>query len=384
MGDRGYALLAVVLVVAAGVVGGGVGVASPAPIGDDASSASGGAAGNETTGIHSTNVSGSGYIDDQSETVGEHPGPAFVWSTEPLAVNATLGSVDSGEYVVCASATNETGTEIADPGCQTMTVGGGNQETASFTVDWPADQQGSVWITIEAEHQGTGERYYETVPVTLLQPEGDLSGDGLTNAEEVEHGTDFTTPDTSGNGLTDWEEVKLYGTDPLETDTTGDGVSDTTLVQFNLDPTQPYILHLYVAGALVLFALLVVGGGALGWRLMRRRAESDDEEPAASTGEQPSGPDLPPEPSTDPAPADAVAGAGAADEPPLTKKEEICRLLREHAGRMKQSELVEQTEWSQATVSRLLSQLEQEGTVTKLRVGRENIVELREEQPPDA
>lgn len=386
MSDRSHALL--VLIVVIGVVAiSSVGVVSSAPLGDGVNGANGGAAGNETTGIHTTNVSGSGFIDDQYEIVGDHPGPPYVWNTESLDVNATLGSATtgtSGEYTVCANATAENGTEIRDLGCQAMTVQGGNQETVSFTANWPTDYTGTVWIIIEAEHQGTGESYYETVPVTLLHPEGDLGGEGLTNAEEVEHGTDFTVPDTSGNGLTDWEEVKLYGTDPLETDTTGDGVSDATLVQFNLDPTQPYILHLYAGVALLLLVLLIAGSGALGWRLMQRYTASRNGEPAETPADESSRPEPISDPSAEPSPAPDATEASAVDEPPLTKEEEICRLLEEHAGRMKQSELVDRTEWSHATVSRVLDRLEQNGTVTKLRTGRENIVELREEQPPDA
>lgn len=388
MGERTLlvVLVGVVLVcVAAGVVGVGSGVGSAAPIGDDTGGASGAAAGDGSPGVHAMDVSGPGYIDDQYETVGDHPGPPYVWSTEPLEVEAVLGGEEGAEYVVCASATDEEGNEIRDYGCQTTTVGADGEETVSFTTEWPDENEEGVWITIEAEHQATGDRYYETTAVTLIHPEGDLSGDGLSNAREVELGTDFTTPDTSGNGLTDWEEVRVYGTDPLKADTTGDGVDDGTIARFpgNLDPTQPYVLHLYIGAILVVLGLLIVGGGALGWKAMQRYTGRTGRD--ASTGDDRSEPPVSTEPSP-PAvesaasspPPPSVETAGDGEGPPLTKEEEICRLLREHAGRMKQSQLVERTDWSQATVSRLLTRLEQEGTVTKLRVGRENIVELRD------
>lgn len=369
------AVLAVVIVVL--VVSG---VALPSPIGDD-DSASGASAGEGSPGVHEVAASGPGVIDDQYETVADHPGPPYAWSTEPLEVNAAVGGEPGTEYVVCASATDREGNEIADLGCETATVGSDGQETVAFAAEWSGEDEERVWITVEAEPEGAAERYYETATVTLLHPEGDLSGDGLSNAREVELGTDFTTPDTSGNGLTDWEEVRVYGTDPLEADTSGDGIDDGTIARFpgNLDPTQPYILHLYVGGILVALTVLIVGGGALGWKVMQRYAGGREPDGASAASTDPMSTETPAE-SEPPVPetASVAPDASDGDEPPLTKEEEVCRLLREHAGRMKQSKLVEETEWSQATVSRLLTQLEQEGRVTKLRAGRENIVELRD------
>ena len=65
----------------------------------------------------------------------------------------------------------------------------------------------------------------ESGNVTPLDPNGDEDGDGLTNGQEVEIGTDPLKPDTDGDGLDDGLEVKV-GTDPLKTDTDGDGVTD--------------------------------------------------------------------------------------------------------------------------------------------------------------
>ena len=54
----------------------------------------------------------------------------------------------------------------------------------------------------------------------------DTDGDGLTDAEEAELGTDPNNADTDGDGLTDGEEVNEYNTDPLNEDTDGDGLLD--------------------------------------------------------------------------------------------------------------------------------------------------------------
>ena len=53
----------------------------------------------------------------------------------------------------------------------------------------------------------------------------DSDGDGLTDAEEAEIGTDPSLFDTDADGLSDGEEAAL-GTDPFGNDTDGDGVVD--------------------------------------------------------------------------------------------------------------------------------------------------------------
>jgi hypothetical protein len=50
-------------------------------------------------------------------------------------------------------------------------------------------------------------------------PDGDEDGDGLTNAEELIHGTDPFNPDTDGDGFLDGEEVAA-GSDPLDPEST--------------------------------------------------------------------------------------------------------------------------------------------------------------------
>ena len=73
-------------------------------------------------------------------------------------------------------------------------------------------------------------------------------------------------------------------------------------------------------------------------------------------------------------------------EPPesedvLTDRELIHTLVRENGGRMKQAEIVDSVEWSKAKVSRLLADLEEEGEITKLRLGRENLICLAGNEP---
>lgn len=56
--------------------------------------------------------------------------------------------------------------------------------------------------------------------------EADPDGDGLTNNEEKQLGTDKKNPDTDGDGLKDGAEVKQYSTNPLKADSDGDTLSD--------------------------------------------------------------------------------------------------------------------------------------------------------------
>lgn len=53
----------------------------------------------------------------------------------------------------------------------------------------------------------------------------DADGDGLSNDEEVEAGTDPRNPDTDGDGVNDGDEQE-NNTDPLNPDTDGDGITD--------------------------------------------------------------------------------------------------------------------------------------------------------------
>jgi len=68
----------------------------------------------------------------------------------------------------------------------------------------------------------------------------DTDGDGLTNSEEAQIGTDPLNPDTDGDGLGDGEEVKTYATNPLAPDTDGDGLGDGDEVHNRrTDPLNP-------------------------------------------------------------------------------------------------------------------------------------------------
>lgn len=64
------------------------------------------------------------------------------------------------------------------------------------------------------------------VPTVAGDDGTDTDGDGLTDAQEAELGTDPGVVDTDGDGIDDFTEVSEVGTDPTAVDTDGDGLSD--------------------------------------------------------------------------------------------------------------------------------------------------------------
>jgi uncharacterized membrane protein len=60
----------------------------------------------------------------------------------------------------------------------------------------------------------------------------------------------------------------------------------------------------------------------------------------------------------------------------LSDEERVERLLRQNDGRMKQANIVRETDWSDAKVSQLLSAMDEAGCIEKLRIGRENLISL--------
>ena len=74
------------------------------------------------------------------------------------------------------------------------------------------------------------------------------------------------------------------------------------------------------------------------------------------------------------------SGAAATPDPTLTDGERVERLLSEHDGRLKQAAIAEAFGWSPSKTSRVVSRLTEEARVEKLRIGRENVVSLVEEE----
>ncbi|MFC6905623.1 DUF7345 domain-containing protein [Halalkalicoccus tibetensis] len=115
-------------------------------------------------------------------------------------------------------------------------------------------------------------------------------------------------------------------------------------------------------------------GGGRGWMaLLTPAARTDD---GSATHDPEPDPDREPaiEPEPDPDPLADV------DEDLLSDEERVLRLLAANDGRMKQASIVVETDWSNAKVSQLLSAMEEEGEIEKLRIGRENLITLADRE----
>ncbi|ADJ14927.1 helix-turn-helix transcriptional regulator [Halalkalicoccus jeotgali] len=108
------------------------------------------------------------------------------------------------------------------------------------------------------------------------------------------------------------------------------------------------------AALLVGLCVVLAASGAIAWR-RRASTRTPEPEPETTTAIE-----------DDPGPTDEPAA--------LTDEERIHRLLESNQGRMRQRRIVEETDWSKSKVSTLLSSMESEGTITKLRIGRENLI----------
>ena len=164
----------------------------------------------------------------------------------------------------------------------------------------------------------------------------------------------------------------------------------------------------FPAGSLVtllaaVVVLLVGAGGAFAYRAGRfppERSANDDatDTDSASADSAASVPaDPTPEtrsPARPDAPEDGSESGRIADEgktPPAvpdhelrSDEERVVDLLEAHGGRMKQVDIVARTDWSKSKVSMLLSEMDDDRRISKLRVGRENIVSLAGHEPDAA
>jgi hypothetical protein len=104
----------------------------------------------------------------------------------------------------------------------------------------PSGTPGEIYVCLSC-HESSG-----SVPDTTFAVERDCSachttdsdGDGLTDFQEADRGTDPLDSDTDDDGLSDGDEVAL-GTDPLDPDTDEDGLSDGEEVAAGTDPLVP-------------------------------------------------------------------------------------------------------------------------------------------------
>ncbi|MFC7098023.1 helix-turn-helix transcriptional regulator [Halobaculum marinum] len=141
--------------------------------------------------------------------------------------------------------------------------------------------------------------------------------------------------------------------------------------------TAPYLLGTVAVGAVAVLALLFT----------RRRSGAPHS--VADTDRSPSGGGAGPprigggDSDAGPTSADGTALTSATtdartpsgEDTLLTDEDRVLALLEEHGGRVKQATVGDQLEWSSSKTSRVVGRMADEGTVEKLRIGRENVLQ---------
>jgi uncharacterized membrane protein len=410
----------------------------------------------EVGGNNSSNVSGAvpggefqlELVDAEDDVVFRTDRP-YLWVSEDqttgVAVRAPGGAYD--EYQVCLSMVEPESETTRQIGCEQVSASNDLNVTSNLT--WSPEDTGPhtlVASLVGTSDSGTQVLLRNSSRIHLVERTGDVDNDKLTNAKELETGTNLTDTDTDDDGLLDGAEVTEYGTDPLDADTDDDGVRDAVEIQQGTDPTvadtdtdgladgeeidgatdptvadtdgdglddgreldvgtdpttadsdddgliDGYELRVgtdpsavdsdgdwladgferrlgtdpaaaWSPAVFVAFAVgLLVTAGAL---LVRRRRD----DPAGGRAEA--------EASTD---ADPGVDEDEADAP-LTDRDRILQLLDEAGGQLKQTRIVEETDWSKAKVSRVLSSMEEDGDISKIRIGRENLICIKGSEP---
>ena len=210
----------------------------------------------------------------------------------------------------------------------------------------------------------------------------DTDGDGLTDRDEVErYGTDPTVPDTDDDGVSDGAEVTVHDTNPNAVDTDHDGLADRSEIRRGTNPLVPTaapqrtlidriigFLGTPVGSAVTgLFVLLLGAMVVQAYRTGVSTADLREWVEIIRSGET----------------VGDTSEEVEIDPTMLTNEEHIRHLLQRDGGRMLQSDIVTEGEWSKATVSRVLSEMEAEGVVRRIDIGKGNLVTLPEDDPDD-
>lgn len=153
---------------------------------------------------------------------------------------------------------------------------------------------------------------------------------------------DAQATETPGPGTT------TAGTGPVDGDN-GDDTGPSDGADGGLSTTLLAVI------ALAIIAVLGLGG----WFYTRRRGP-----PEAADG--------PEEPSSEP-PADL-----------LSNEERVLQLLSEHGGRMKQQQVADELDWTDAKTSQVVSNLREDEEINSFRLGRENVLTLPDHDLTDS
>lgn len=219
-------------------------------------------------------------------------------------------------------------------------------------------------------HTGPGLQFQSVDP----ENPAELSGEALEESESVtwEGEYDFNNQ----RPRVKFQPVPGETTTTTETTTAENGsAGDTTLTTVVQEPAEGddwSPLMLFVGAVVVLLGL----AAAFAWR-------QGDFGSFANSGSNPGSGGTAGAVASDSG-GERTTEPSVSDEELLTDEARVKKLLDENGGRMKQVNIVEETGWSKSKVSMLLSEMEDDGEISKLRVGRENIISLEGHEPDAA
>jgi hypothetical protein len=201
-------------------------------------------------------------------------------------------------------------------------------------------------------------------PSVVFVPEG-----------ESDDSTDGSTDDSADDTADDSTDGSTDDSTDGSTDDSADGTTDDSSDGTTDDSTDDGSSGGGLSSGPVMFGTagiaVLVGIGA--FYLHRRRQHPDRE--ASSDGAAAVAAD------DGPTPDDAGGAADESDEMPdlATDEDRVLAALEAADGRMRQSELADELDWSPSKTSRVLSDMSDEGNVEKLRIGRENVIDLADD-----
>jgi len=293
---------------------------------------------------------------------GETPGSGLGLSAFQRAIELVDAETDREMEMREINRSASTGTELVD-GVGELTISFTWENFARFeneklVIDDVLETEQGLWLSGLAENQ----RLIITAP----------EGYGIDDANTVPQNSSlhWEGPTTFDNTTLQATFIGVSGTDPTGTTTPPQNVSTPK----EPDETSGLALGIGLLAALVVIVLLATNRERIETVLIEE--DDDGKTETAAKAEE----------------TDAAAAAGGTeaeqedddiDVELLSDEERVERLLERNGGRMKQANIVKETDWSNAKVSQLLSSMEDEGRIDKLRIGRENLISFPDEDMAD-
>jgi len=176
-------------------------------------------------------------VTDDVDAAGD-PTMAFVIASSPIFLNPTTASISGDNFAWSFAVDVPAGETVA---ILHFAAQHADQATAVANATGLAELQGraldhvsptlrDLIVNFQEDSDSDGipdpvEAANGLDPLDPTDAAGDLDGDGLTNLEEFEAGTNMQNPDTDGDGISDADEI-AGGTDPTRDDTDRDGLPD--------------------------------------------------------------------------------------------------------------------------------------------------------------